>query len=112
MAVAPAAEHDVKVLDALALDCRDLILIADKAYNDAELEERLWVKRRIQLLPLRRANQKRQWPETVRRALGRVRHRVETVLSVLSTTFNVQRPRGRSRPVSGTGCHVYLGAYA
>lgn len=94
--LAPAAEHDVKVLDALVLDSRDLVLIADKAYNDAELEERLWHKRRIQLLPLRRTNQKQQWPDAVRHALGRVRHRVETVLSVLATTFNIQRPRGRS----------------
>jgi hypothetical protein len=93
--LAPAAAHDVKVLEALVLDCRDLILIADKAYNDAELEARLWHKRRIHLLPLRRANQKQQWSDTLRRALGRVRHRVETVLSVLSTTFNMQRPRGR-----------------
>jgi hypothetical protein len=45
--LAPAAEHDVKVLDTLVLDCRDLILIADKAYNDAELEDRLWRKRHI-----------------------------------------------------------------
>lgn len=94
--LAPAAAHDVKVLDTLVLDCRDLILIADKAYNDAELEERLWRKRRIQLLPLRRTNQKQQWSDAVRRALGRVRHRVETVFSVLTTTFNIQRPRGRS----------------
>lgn len=28
--------------------------------------------------------------------MGRVRHRVETVFSVLTTVFNVQRPRGRS----------------
>jgi hypothetical protein len=94
--LAPAAEHDVKVLDTLVLDCRDLILVADKAYNDAELENRLWRKRRIQLLPLRRTNQKQQWPDAARRALGRVRHCVETVFSVLTTTFNVQRPRGRS----------------
>jgi len=94
--LAPAAEHDVKVLDTLLLDCRDLILIADKAYNDAELENRLWHKRRIQLLPLRRTNQKQQWSDAIRRALGRVRHRVETVFSVLTTTFNIQRPRGRT----------------
>lgn len=94
--LAPAADHDVKVLDALVSDCHDLILVGDKAYNDAELEERLWRKRRIQLLPLRRANQKQQWPDAVRRALGRVRHRVETVFSVLTTPFNIQRPRGRS----------------
>ena len=32
----------------------DLIITGDKAYNDAELETRLWDKRRILLLPLRR----------------------------------------------------------
>ena len=94
--LAPASAHDAKVLDALVQDCRDLAIIGDKAYNDAELEARLWNKRRIQLLPLRRRNQKAQWPADVRRALGRVRHRVETVFSVLVTTFNIQRPRGRS----------------
>ncbi len=94
--LAPAAAHDVKVLDALVSDCHDLVLVGDKAYNDAALEARLWRKRRIQLLPLRRTNQKQQWSDTVRRALGRVRHRVETVFSVLTTTFNMQRPRGRS----------------
>ena len=94
--LAPAAVHDVKVLDTLVLDCHGLTLVGDKAYNDEELEHRLWVKRRIHLLPLRRDNQKRQWPDEVRRALGRVRHRVETVFGTLMTAFNVQRPRGRS----------------
>jgi hypothetical protein len=94
--LAPASTHDLTVLDALVLDCRDLILIGDKAYNDQELELRLWRKRRIQLLPLRRANQTQQWPVQVRQALSFVRHRVETVFSTLVTSFNVQRPRGRS----------------
>jgi hypothetical protein len=94
--LAPAAIHDLNVLDALVLDCRDLVLVGDKAYNDQELENRLWQKRRIQLLPLRRDNQTRQWPDEARRALGNVRHRVETVFSTLVTSFNVQRPRGRS----------------
>jgi hypothetical protein len=94
--LAPASVHDLKVLDALVLDCRDLTLVGDKAYNDEELEYRLWKKRRIHLLPLRRDNQKEQWPDEVRRALGRVRHRIETVFSTLMTSFNVQRPRSRS----------------
>jgi hypothetical protein len=94
--VAPASATDAKVLDELVLDCRDLSLIGDKAYNDAELEERLWRKRRIHLLPLRKDNQEAQWPADIRRILGRVRHRVETVFSTLTTVFNVQRPRGRS----------------
>ena len=83
-------------MDELVLDCRDLSIIGDKAYNDAELEKRLWRKRRIHLLPLRKDNQETQWSDEIRRILGRVRHRVETVFSTLTTVFNVQRPRGRS----------------
>lgn len=94
--LAPASVPDPKVLDALVLDNRDLTIIGDKIYNDAELEERLWRKRRILLLPLRKKNQKKQWPKEVQRALGRVRHRVETVFSTLTTVFNTGRPRGRS----------------
>jgi hypothetical protein len=94
--LAPASATDAKVLDELVLDCRDLSIIGDKAYNDAELEERLWRKRRIHLLPLRKDNQQAQWTDDIRRILGRVRHRVETVFSTLTTAFNVQRPRGRS----------------
>lgn len=94
--LAPAAVPDGKAVDALLENCIDLAVIGDKAYNDEDLEDRLWRNRRIQLLPLRKSNQKKQWPNEVRRAMGRVRHRVETVFSVLTTVFNVQRPRGRS----------------
>jgi hypothetical protein len=83
-------------MEALVQDRRDLTLIGDKIYNDAALEERLWRKKRILLLPLRKDNQKQQWPDGVQRTLGWLRHRIETVFSVLSTTFNLQRPRGRS----------------
>jgi len=94
--LAPASVPDSKAVDALLEGCKDIAVIGDKAYNDEELEERLWRKRRIHLLPLRRSNQTKQWSDDVHRALGRVRHRVETVFSVLTTVFNVQHPRGRS----------------
>ena len=94
--LAPASVPDPQVLDELVLDCRELTLIGDKIYNDSELEERLWRKRRISLLPLRKDNQKKQWPQGIQQLLGWLRHRVETVFSTLTTTFNVQRPRGRS----------------
>jgi len=94
--VAPAATHDVKVLEALVSNCHDLSLVGDKAYNDVDLEARLWRTRRILLLPLRKQNQRQQWTTDVRKMLGRIRHSVETVFSTLSTTFNVGRPRGRS----------------
>jgi hypothetical protein len=94
--VAPAAYLDPKVLEELVRTRRDLVLIGDKRFNDADLEDRLWRKRRIQLLPLRKDNQKVPWPDGVQHALGRVRHRIETVFSALTTVFNIQRPRGRS----------------
>ena len=94
--LAPGSEPDPDVLDELVFHRRDLTLIGDKIYNDAELEERLWRKRRITLLPLRKCNQKKQWPAEVRRILGHIRHRVETVFSTVTTVFNIQRPRGRS----------------
>lgn len=94
--VAPAAHHDNTVLPVLLEDARDLIVIGDKAYNDAEQEAELWQTRQITLMPLRKDNQHEQWPAEVRRALGRVRHRVETALSTLTTAFNINQPRGRS----------------
>ncbi len=75
---------------------RDLVLIGDRLFNDTELEDRLWRKRRIHLLPLRKDNQKVQWPDGMQHALGHVRHRIETVFSTLTTVFNIQRPRGRN----------------
>jgi len=94
--LAPSSIPDPQVLDELVLDDRDLVLIGDKIYNNAELEDRLWRKRRILLLPLRKENQKKQWPEGVQKALGHFRHGIETVFSILTTVFNVERPRGRS----------------
>jgi len=94
--LAPASYVDGKVLEALVENQRDLILIGDKGYTDADLEEWLWHTRRIQLVPLRRKNEKRQWSAEIREILGLVRHRVETVFSVTSMVFNLERPRGRS----------------
>jgi len=94
--LAPSSIPDPDVMDELVMDCRDLVLIGDKIYNDTELEERLWRKRGILLMPLRKANQKKQWPKGGQKALGYFRHAVETVFSVLTTVFNVERPRGRT----------------
>ena len=94
--VAPASVPDPQAMEALIEARRDLTLIGDKIYNDVGLEARLWRKKRILLLPLRKDNQHAQWPDGVQRTLGWLRHRVETVFSTLATVFNVQRPRGRS----------------
>ena len=92
----PASIHDTNALDALLEDREGLQVCGDKAYNDQELEERLWLKRQILLMPLRRNNMSNRWPKGVQRLLGKARHLIETVFSTLSTTFNIQRPRGRT----------------
>ena len=38
----------------------------------------------------------RNVPDQIQALIGRIRHRVETVFSTLTTVFNVERPRGRS----------------
>jgi hypothetical protein len=94
--LAPAAVPDLQVLVGLVSECSDLILIGDKGYTDEDCEDQLWHTRRIQLLPLRRQNQKTQWPADIRRILGHIRHNIETVFSTLTTVFNLERPGGRS----------------
>lgn len=94
--LAPASYVDGDVLEVLMQTAHDLVLVGDKGYTDAALEEHLWRTRRIVLLPLRRKNEKRQWDTDIRKILGRIRHNVETVFSTVSTVFNLERPRGRS----------------
>ncbi len=94
--LAPAAILDPQVLDALVCDQDGLTLISDKLYNDADREAELWRTHHHLLLPLRKDNQHNQWPSSIQPLLGQLRHRIETVWSTLTTTFNISRPRGRS----------------
>jgi Transposase DDE domain len=95
--LAPAAMPDPQVMaDGLVAECGDLILVGDKIYNDVAREDHLWREHGILLLPLRKDNQKQQWPEGMQELLGRIRHNIETSFSTLTTVFNVGRPRGRS----------------
>lgn len=96
--LAPAAYTDGQVVEALVQDQTDLVLVGDKGYPDEAVETRLWQTRRIQLLPLRRVNQKQQWAKDIRQILGGIRQRIETVFRVASTVFNLERPRGHSLP--------------
>ena len=94
--IAPGSYLDFKVLPALADGKHDLIYVGDKGYTSPDTEELLWERGRHQLLPLRKKNQKQQWPDGIQRILGKLRHRVETVFSVLNTVFNLRHPAGRS----------------
>lgn len=94
--LAPASYSDLKVLPALCDGYHDLIYIGDKGYVDAKTEDLLWERGRHLLLPLRRDNQHQQWPAGIQRILGRLRHRIESAFSVLTTAFTLRFPHSRS----------------
>jgi hypothetical protein len=92
---APGSYLDFKVLPALADGQHDLIYVGDRGYNSPETEALLWQRGRHLLLPLRKKNCKQPWPDDIQRLLGKLRHRVETVFSVLTTVFDLRHPAGR-----------------
>jgi hypothetical protein len=94
--LAPGSYPDLKVLPALCEEYTSLIYIGDKAFVDADTEASLWEQRHHHLLPLRRTNQREQWPDGIQRILGRLRHRIETVFNVLTTAFSLRFPHSRS----------------
>lgn len=94
--VAPGSYTDLKVLPALCEGHSHLIYIGDKGYVGQDMENWVWERGRHLLLPLRRVNQKNQWPNGIQKILGKLRHRVETAFSVMTTAFNLRFPGGRS----------------
>lgn len=94
--LAPGSYEDRKPLISLLEGCHGLGIIGDKGYVSEELEDRLWEVGDHLLLALKRKNQKRQWPAGIQKLLGKLRHSVETVFSVLTSVFNVEKPGSRS----------------
>ena len=62
---------------------------ADKAYNDYKYEDTLKADRKIDLLPIRKPNLKRQHPEELARKIQKARKRIETTFS----RINAKLPR-------------------
>jgi hypothetical protein len=94
--VAPGSYVDGQVLPALCEPDFNLIYLGDKGYVGEALAQQLWDEGQHLLLALKRDNQLEAWPTGVQRLLGRVRHRVETALSVLTTVFHLRWPQSRS----------------
>lgn len=95
--LAPASHHDSQVMPALLEGTTGCLLLGDGAYNNPTFEP-LFSQRDVTVYsPPRRDNRSRTpWPQPVRRFIGRVRRRIETVFSVLTTVFDIERPRSRS----------------
>ena len=78
--------HDLIGLAELRLDLPEgAELLADKGYTDYRMEDRLLADEGIRLLALRKCNSKRKRPQEQDRAIRKLRKRIETTFSQVST---------------------------
>ena len=102
--LAPAAPREGKIMSALLQDARDLFIVADNAFQTPDEIAWLQETRNIQVAAMRRSNDQNRLPAVVRRLFNRLRRRIETVFSVMSTAFTLERPGARS--LSGLLCRI------
>ena len=102
--LAPAAPNEGKLMPEFLDSCRDLFIIADNGFQTPS--EIAWLEetRNIQVVAMRRSNDKNRLPSAMRRLLNRLRRRIETVFSVMTTAFNLETPGSRS--LGGLLCRV------
>ena len=94
--LAPGSYHDLRPVPALLEGQRNLAAIGDKAYISPDLDSQVWEDGEHLVLALRKVNQKVQWPKGIQLILGKIRHRIETAFSVLTTAFNFDKLGSRS----------------
>lgn len=105
--LAPACMHDSQVTGLYeGEELAGLRVLADGAFNNPGW--RAWLRHKhgpdLQVWALPRKDSRKPWPPEFRRVVAKMRRRVETVLSVLQTVFNIEQPRSRS--LSGLVCRV------
>ena len=94
--LAPGSYHDLRPVPALLEGQRNLAAIGDKAYISPDLDSAVWEAGEHLILPLRKVNQKVQWPKGIQAILSKIRHRIETAFSVLTTAFHLDKLGSRS----------------
>jgi hypothetical protein len=92
----PAGCHDSVALQDLVADEREMTFLADNAYRVPKLSERWRIVRNTRVLAPPRRNSRMPWPEAAKAWLGRLRRRIESVFSILASTFHLERPGSRS----------------
>lgn len=95
--LAPASEHDSRTGQSLLEAANQLYVIGDNAYHSPWVGAQLKDRHGIQLIaPPQRGHDSREWPKAWRRQINRLRRRVESALAVLTTVFDLERPKSRS----------------
>ena len=93
--ITPASVDDREILRDLTDGRSDITILGDKGYvGEHLLEEQK--EQGICLMSLKRSNSKRNWPNSVKQLIFRLRRRVETVFSQLSEQLNAERVLAKS----------------
>ena len=93
--ITPASVDDREGLRDLTDGRSDITILGDKGYvGEHLLEEQK--EQGICLMSLKRSNSKRNWPNSVKQLIFRLRRRVETVFSQLSEQLNAERVLAKS----------------
>lgn len=97
--LAPASLHDSQVSGLYEGEAvPGLLLLGDGAFNNPGWRASMRYKHGadLQVWTTPRLDSRWPWPCEFRRVVTRIRRRVETALSVMSTVFNIERPGSRS----------------
>jgi hypothetical protein len=94
--LAPAAPNDGKMTPAFFEDQTDLWVLGDNAFHVPDEIAWLQTTRNITLVAALRKDAKEPLPDKVRRLFNRLRRRIETAFSVMTTVFNLETPGSRS----------------
>ncbi len=89
-ALAPAHFTDGTFTDQLLRDKAELLVLGDKAYINALLQDELNEMHGVKLLTPHRDNQRQHLPEALTRLVSHFRQMIETINSQLAGQFNVE----------------------
>ena len=93
--ITPASVDDREGLRDLTDGLSNITILGDKGYvGEHLLEEQK--EQGICLMSLKRSNSKRNWPNSIKQLIFRLRRRVETVFSQLSEQLNTERVLAKS----------------
>jgi hypothetical protein len=96
--LAPASYHDSTVMPVVFEQAHDLLVLGDGAFHNPAWEPVGQARQQIEIVAPPRKDSRQPWPQAMRRWIGRVRRRIETVFSVLTTVFHIEQPGAHSLP--------------
>lgn len=93
--ITPASVDDREGLRDMASDLSNFTVLGDKGYCGQSFTEEM-ADRDIQLMSLKRSNNKNNWPKAIRQLIFKLRRRIETVFSQLTEQLNAERVLAKS----------------